>query len=73
MAADEFGMDPAAPGFPVDGGLKDVRLMQALAARAGAALPAAEVVRGHLAAVQAEGMGGLDWGALALAVRKQAP
>lgn len=73
VAADAFDMSPEAPGFPVDGGLKDVRLMQALAQRCGAALPAAQLVRGHLEDVQAQGMGGLDWGALALAVRTQAP
>ncbi len=73
MAADEFEMSATAPGFPVEGGLKDVRLMQALAQRSGAALPAAALVRGHLEAVLADGKGGLDWGALALAVRSEAP
>ena len=72
VAADAFSMEPE-PGFPVTGGLKDVRLMLALGQRCGAALPTAKLACGHLEAVEAEGMGGKDWGALALAVRKDAP
>ncbi|KAK9845377.1 hypothetical protein WJX81_004942 [Elliptochloris bilobata] len=72
LAADAFDMSKD-PGFSVTGGLTVVRLMLALGERCGAALPAAKLACGHLEAVEAEGMGGLDLGALALAVRKEAP
>ena len=56
--------------FSMSLGLKDVELALATARAEGVALPAAELVRGHLLAAIAAGDGERDWAALAEYVRK---
>jgi 3-hydroxyisobutyrate dehydrogenase-like beta-hydroxyacid dehydrogenase len=68
MANERF--EPA--GFRMPLGLKDVELALAAAARVGASLPLAELVREGLRKGIAEGYADLDWSALAL-VRAEEP
>ncbi|KAJ3019015.1 UNVERIFIED_CONTAM: hypothetical protein HDU68_010844 [Siphonaria sp. JEL0065] len=64
IAVDDFGV-----GFTVDGGLKDVGLMQELARESGVCLPFADVVKGHLDRQKGEDPN-LDWSSIARVVRK---
>jgi 3-hydroxyisobutyrate dehydrogenase-like beta-hydroxyacid dehydrogenase len=49
------------PGFTLDAGLKDVRLILDAAANVRVRVPVAEIVRDHCVAAQARGMNALDW------------
>ncbi|MGH9771110.1 MAG: NAD(P)-dependent oxidoreductase, partial [Candidatus Acidiferrales bacterium] len=49
------------PGFTLDGGLKDVKLMLEAAAEVHVPLPCASLIRDKCLTAQARGMGQLDW------------
>ncbi|HTS70874.1 MAG TPA: NAD(P)-dependent oxidoreductase [Terriglobia bacterium] len=53
------------PGFKLRLGLKDVRLMLAAGEEAGAPLPIASLIRDNLISGVAQGLGELDWSAVA--------
>jgi hypothetical protein len=56
----------------VELGLKDVGHMRDLAAQVNAPLPLADLAFNHLLAARANGQGHLDWGAIALSIRREA-
>jgi 3-hydroxyisobutyrate dehydrogenase-like beta-hydroxyacid dehydrogenase len=56
------------PGFPLRLGLKDVRLVLAVADEAAVPMPVASVIRDHFVSGVARGWGDLDWTALAKVV-----
>ena len=60
------------PGFKLTLGLKDVNLALDAAKAKGAALPAAEVVRGTMAEAVDQGLGAKDWSVLAKVTRRRA-
>jgi 3-hydroxyisobutyrate dehydrogenase-like beta-hydroxyacid dehydrogenase len=53
------------PGFKLRLGLKDVRLIMAAADEAGAPMPIASLIRDNLISGIAQGLGDLDWSAVA--------
>lgn len=57
-----------APGFTIALGLKDLRLNDEAARASQVAMPIADAARARLAAAQAAGQGGRDWGTLAEAL-----
>ena len=59
-------------GFPLDLGLKDVRLALAAAESARTPMPVASLLRDHLLEAIAQGDGDLDWAALAEVARRHA-
>ncbi len=72
IASNDFHIGPDKPGFPVTGGIKDVGHVLHLAKDGGTPLPIADAIHAHMKEVEARGGGGLDWGALALAMRAAA-
>jgi 3-hydroxyisobutyrate dehydrogenase-like beta-hydroxyacid dehydrogenase len=72
LAQDRFEPTPEKPGFRLDGGYKDGRLMRALATDLNVPLPLCDLFLGHMQPVRNNGGGHLDWASLALAVRKDA-
>ncbi len=69
LRARDFG---GRGGFVMKGGLKDVRLMLATAADAGAPLEIGRIVERKLAQGVADGMGETDWSALYEVTRREA-
>jgi 3-hydroxyisobutyrate dehydrogenase-like beta-hydroxyacid dehydrogenase len=67
-----IGRDTYDPGFKLPLGLKDVDLALAAAADRGAVLPAADIVRGNMAAAIAAGFADRDWSVLAKFARRRA-
>lgn len=65
-------MDPVAPGFNVQGGLKDATHVQNLGKDSGVPLPVVDIVVNHLTELNQRGGGGLDWGSSALLLRESA-
>ncbi|KAJ3139747.1 hypothetical protein HK101_003616, partial [Irineochytrium annulatum] len=70
MAASEFDISPTNPGFTVQGGLKDVGLMQKLASDAGMRLPLAELAREHLQKQVEKGESDKDWASMVCTIRE---
>jgi len=60
-----------APGFTIALGLKDLRLADEAARASGVAMPLTDAARGRLAAADAAGQGGCDWGTLPQALAPQ--
>lgn len=60
------------PGFRMELGLKDVKLMLEAGAEAGAPLPIAALARERFVSSLAKGRGDLDWSAMALCARDDA-
>ncbi|EGF82993.1 hypothetical protein BATDEDRAFT_33913 [Batrachochytrium dendrobatidis JAM81] len=69
MVHDNFAIKDGC-GFTVRGGLKDTGHIQRLADESGAKVPINETVVQHLKSQMADGCADLDWGSLAMAVRK---
>ncbi|KAI9104985.1 hypothetical protein DFS34DRAFT_645715 [Phlyctochytrium arcticum] len=71
MCNDQFEITPEAQGFSLQGGMKDVGMIQKLAKENGAKTPVADLAYAHLEKQRADGKADLDWGVLALSVREE--